>query len=163
VTAAILSCAALAVLTLSAMKTSRLFREFATLDKQIRELQEHFQSTRLHLRKKINRLVVLQKELSWEPIPTVTFQKLGKTVNVLSAGDTIYSLAEDEGFGLTGTCEGNGDCALCTIAIVSGTENISPMDEDEAAILKKLDRPAGCRLSCQSRVTGDIVVDFLEP
>ncbi|MFQ5671653.1 MAG: 2Fe-2S iron-sulfur cluster-binding protein [Nitrospinales bacterium] len=161
-TAALFSFAALAVLTLSVMKTSRLFQEFETLNKQIGGLREQFQSTRLRLRKKINRLVVLQKESAGETIPTVTFQKLGKTVNVLFPDDTIYSLAEDEGFGLTGTCEGNGDCALCAISIVSGAENISPMEEEEAAILKQLDRPAGCRLSCQAHVKGDIVVNFLE-
>ena len=136
--------------------------EFKTLDQQTRDLQEQFKSTCLHLRKQLNHVIALQKQQAGEPIPTLTFNKLGKTVKVLSSLDTIYSIAEDEGFGLTGTCEGNGDCALCTITILKGNEHISPMEEVEAAILKQLQRPAGCRLSCQARVTGDMVVDFLE-
>ena len=114
------------------------------------------------MRGKLNQLIVFQRQQAGEPIPTLTFKKLGKTVNVLSPLDTIYSIAEDEGFGLTGTCEGNGDCALCTITIVAGIENISPMEENEVAILKQLKKPEGCRLSCQSRVKGNMVVDFLE-
>ena len=156
------SLAAISILALSVFKTSRLLNEFNTLDKQTQNLQNQFKSRRLILREKLNRVMILQKQQAGEPIPTLTFQKLGKTVYILSTLDTIYSIAEDEGFGLTGTCEGNGDCALCAITIVKGNENISPMNEDEAAILKKLNKPTGCRLSCQSRVKGDMVVNFLE-
>lgn len=159
---AFFSLAALAILASSIFKTSRILREFEVMDDQSQKLQEKFQSTRIHLRKKLNRLVVMQRRQAGESTPTVTFQKLGKTVPALFASDTIYSIAEDEGFGLSGTCEGNGDCALCVITIVSGAENITAMSEDEAAILKQMEKPPGCRLSCQSKVRGDMVVDFLE-
>lgn len=161
-TASIISFLAVMVLALSLLKTSRLLHEFEALDGKTRELQDRFKVTRHHLRKKLNRLVILQKQEAGEPVPTVTFKKLGKTARILFPTDTIYSIAEDEGFGLSGTCEGNADCGLCAVSILSGAENLDPIGEEEAAVLKKMGFPQGSRLSCQPRVTGDLVVDFLE-
>ena len=92
----------------------------------------------------------------------MTYQKLEKRVQVLLPSDNIYTLAEDEGFGLFGTCEGNGDCGLCAISIVSGAENLSPLSRVEQKILEKLVYPSGTRLSCQARIQGDVVVNFLD-
>lgn len=151
------------ILALSIAQAFRLSGELQTLAAKTRELQNNYKSTRQRLRNKLMRLIVLQKRATGEPIPTVTFQKLGKTVNALFSSDTIYSIAEDEGFGLSGTCEGNGDCGLCTVAILSGAEHISPLSTEEAEILKKLSRPPGSRLSCQARLSGgDVALDFID-
>lgn len=144
------------------LKTSRLLKGLGTLDDETRQLQDQFKSTRLRLKEKLDRLILWRKRRAGETIPTVTFQKLGKTVNILFPADTLFSIAEEEGFGLSGTCEGNGNCGLCVVSILSGSENISPMNTEEEALLKKLGYAKGSRLSCQPRIKGDVVVDFLE-
>ncbi|MFQ5444723.1 MAG: 2Fe-2S iron-sulfur cluster-binding protein, partial [Nitrospinales bacterium] len=121
-----------------------------------------YKASRLNLRKKLNRMVRFQKQAAGEPIPTLLFKKQDKKVAVLFPYESIYSIAQDEGFGLTGTCEGNGDCGLCVISIHSGAESLTPMNKEEKDILEKLGHPDGTRLSCQSRPTGDVTVDFID-
>ena len=146
----------------SLKKAFDLQKEHLEIQKRVIELKNVVDANSRYLRKKINRNLILQKETANEPIPTVTYQKLGKTAQVLLPSDTIYTLSEDEGFGLFGTCEGNGDCGLCAMTVISGAENISPVTEVERQILKKLVYPPGTRLSCQARIQGNVTVNFLD-
>jgi ferredoxin len=142
-------------------KLCRLHGSAVRLGEKTKALAESTKKTSLALRKKIIRPLLLQKAFDNEPVPTITFAKSGKSAPILFPWESIYATAQDEGFGLTGTCEGNGDCGLCAIAVISGKENLSPPTPAEESLLKKLDLPAGARLSCQSRAKGDIVIDFL--
>ena len=153
---------AIVLLIGSLTKTSQLQKEYFEIQKRVRELKDTVDANRRYLRQKLNRNLILQKNVANESIPTVTYQKLEKRVQVLLPSDNIYTLAEDEGFGLFGTCEGNGDCGLCAISIVSGAENLSPLSRVEQKILEKLVYPSGTRLSCQARIQGDVVVNFLD-
>lgn len=153
---------ALALSLLGILKTQRLSREVETIHQNVRDLEDMYKASRLNLRRKLNRLIRFQKQAAGEDIPTLLFKKQDKKVEILFPYESIYSIAQDEGFGLTGTCEGNGDCGLCVIAIHSGAESLTPMNKEEKDILEKLGHPEGTRLSCQSRPKGDVTVDFIE-
>lgn len=53
------------------------------------------------------------------------------------------------------SCKGEGVCGKCRMMIISGAEFLSPMSEEEKRVIDKLGYPAGTRLSCQARITGD--------
>ncbi len=132
-----------------------------TFEIKLRELHESMESSRKILQNKLNRNLALQKQLASEIVPKITFQKLGVITQALLPSDTVYSLADDEGHGLSGTCEGNGDCGLCAMSILSGAENFDPITDIEKEILEKLDYPKGTRLSCQAKIRGDATVNFM--
>lgn len=148
--------------TFSLYRINRLHADAARLSEKIKTLEDSIKKTPFILRKKMNRLLLLQKQHDGEPVSTITFRKSGKSAPILFPWETIFATARDEGMGLTGTCEGNGDCGLCAISIISGEESLSPPAPEEIALLKKLELPDGARLSCQSRANGNIVVDFLQ-
>lgn len=153
---------AVGLAAVSLLAINRIDSHLATLDSSIKTLDESIKNSPYLLRKKLNRLLLLQKRLDGETVPSITFQKSGKSAPILYPWETVFATAQDEGLGLSGTCEGNGDCGLCAISIISGNENLSPLTAEEDALLKKLELPAGVRLSCQSRAKGNIVVDFLQ-
>ncbi len=154
--------ACIVLILASIKKSAQLQKEYGMIQKRVMDLKETVEINRRSLRQKLNRDLILQKQSVNEAIPTVNYQKLGKTIQVLLSTDTIYTLAEDEGFGLSGTCEGNGDCGLCAMVVVTGEENLSPINEVEKEILNKLDYPLGTRLSCQARIQGDVTLNFLD-
>lgn len=152
---------AVAFAALSLYKLNCLHASVIRLKEKTKAIEKSLKSTPFILRKKINRLILLQKKHAGEPVSMITFKKSGKSAPILFPWETLFTTAQDEGFGLTGTCEGNGDCGLCAITIISGKENLSPLTPAEDALLKKLEFPDGVRLSCQSRANGHIVIDFL--
>ncbi|MEM1367575.1 MAG: 2Fe-2S iron-sulfur cluster-binding protein [Cyanobacteria bacterium P01_H01_bin.15] len=53
-------------------------------------------------------------------------------------------------------CGGYGQCGLCVVEIVSGSENLSPRTAAEERFLRK--KPASYRLACQTLVNGPVEV-----
>lgn len=153
---------AIGLTALSLYKVKLLRAETSHLDEKIAVLEESVKNTPFLLKKKLARILLSQKLQDRESISTITFKKAAKSASILFPWDTIFTTAQDEGMGLTGTCEGNGDCGLCAFTVISGEENLSPLTPEEDALLKKLELPAGARLSCQSRAKGNIVIDFLQ-
>jgi len=53
-----------------------------------------------------------------------------------------------------------GACGICVIEVMEGAGNLSPCEEDEAALLEALGfQQRSVRLACQCRLHGDIVID----
>lgn len=88
-------------------------------------------------------------------MPKVTFRlSETETIQVPSNLDErIMDVARNAGIDIDAPCAGNGTCGKCRVQIVSGTVDSHPTrhisDEDYAE---------GWRLSCESLVTGDVVV-----
>jgi ferredoxin len=150
------------VLSFSFFKVNSLEKNLKDLDSHIQALKERATEMPFQLKSKINSILILERKSNSQPVPVVYYEKLDKSVPSFFQSDTIYSLAEDEGFGLTGTCEGNGDCGLCAIEILEGAENINPKNDIEKEILEKLDYKDGIRLCCQTNITGNVKINFIE-
>lgn len=83
----------------------------------------------------------------------VEFADEGKSAEV-PAGATLLKCAGDMEVRVSQVCGGDGACGTCRVEVISGWDNLSPQTPDE--IYKELEPPY--RLSCQSKVLGDVVV-----
>lgn len=57
------------------------------------------------------------------------------------------------------SCHGDGICAKCRIVIIEGMDHLSPINTTEELLRDRLRIPRDVRISCQTQVFGDIVVD----
>jgi len=86
-------------------------------------------------------------------MPRVTFVDAGKS-GEFPAGKTMLSIAGELGVRVSQVCGGDGACGTCRIEVVEGWDHLTPPTPDET--YKELEEPY--RLSCQSKLTGDVVV-----
>ncbi len=94
-------------------------------------------------------------------MPTVTFiQQDGQIKKVQAAdGETILKIALDNGIPMEHACGGNGFCTTCMCNVKEGMGNLSPRNDREEN-MGVVDDPQ--RLSCQSQVNGDVVVEVID-
>ena len=89
---------------------------------------------------------------------TVTIQfESGPSVSV-SYGTTILQAATDNNVALDSFCGGTCSCSTCRVEIVSGQQNLSKRKPDEEAVLGPERCENGDRLSCQTKIQGDVTV-----
>jgi uncharacterized 2Fe-2S/4Fe-4S cluster protein (DUF4445 family) len=86
-------------------------------------------------------------------MPRVTFADAGKSGD-FPEGRTLLSIAGELGVRVSSVCGGDGACGTCRIEVVEGWDRLSPPTPDET--YKELEAPY--RLSCQSRLLGDVVI-----
>jgi 2Fe-2S ferredoxin len=86
-------------------------------------------------------------------MPRVTFADAGKA-GEFPAGKTMLSIAGELGVRVSQVCGGDGACGTCRIEVVEGWDALTPPTMDET--YKELEAPY--RLSCQSKLLGDVVV-----
>jgi ferredoxin, 2Fe-2S len=84
----------------------------------------------------------------------------GKELDV-KPGISILDAALDNGIQLDHNCGGNCACSTCHVYVKDGMDNLSEMSEEEEDMLDtahglKLES----RLSCQSQVKGDVIVEI---
>jgi ferredoxin len=94
-------------------------------------------------------------------MPKVTFiQQNGQITEVQAPeGDVILKIALDNGIAMEHACGGNGFCTTCMCKVKEGMENLSPRNdrEENMGIVNDPDR-----LSCQSEVKGDVIIEVQE-
>lgn len=74
-------------------------------------------------------------------------------------GQSILDAALDNDIQLTHDCGGNCTCSTCHVVILEGMEHLSPKDEAEQDQLEMAEGlTLTSRLSCQSRIFGDVTL-----
>nr|BFE38092.1 hypothetical protein GCM10010200_103430 [Actinomadura rugatobispora] len=77
-------------------------------------------------------------------------------------GETIIEAAWRLGYRWPTACHGQATCAACHIEVISGTEHLTPPDEEERATIEdRLPRrqdPTRFRLACRAQATGNVTV-----
>lgn len=91
-------------------------------------------------------------------MPTVSFRKKFPSITVHPGAQLMNSLL-DAGLPVASSCHGDGVCGKCGIEIVAGMENLSPPNAVESILRERLKIPKGTRISCQTRIDGDVEVD----
>ena len=88
-------------------------------------------------------------------MPKVTFRLSEKEIIEVNAaeGDRIMDIARDSGIDIDAPCAGNGTCGKCRVQVLEGSVDSKPSRHISAD-----DYDAGWRLSCESRVIGDVVI-----
>ncbi len=64
------------------------------------------------------------------------------------------------GFEIKSTCGGCASCGQCVVVIKEGTDNISEVSFEEKQLIGNVFHITSERLSCQTKVLGDITVDI---
>ena len=90
-------------------------------------------------------------------MPVIKYPSRG-LCGVCPAGETILEAIRSMGYTIDHACGGNARCGTCCVKVIQGMENLSPVGAAEATMLMELQLGAPHRLSCQARVTGDIIV-----
>ena len=63
------------------------------------------------------------------------------------------------GLPVASSCHGDGICGKCRIKIIDGAENLSIINSLEELLRDRLQVPKDYRISCQTQVLGDILID----
>ena len=91
-------------------------------------------------------------------MPWIRFVKNIPAFEVQEGANLMQSLL-DHGVPVASSCGGDGICAKCKVEIVDGETHISEEEDKEKILKERLRIPKKMRLSCQTRVYGDITVD----
>lgn len=82
----------------------------------------------------------------------------------LEPGETIIEAAWRLGYYWPTVCYGQAHCTLCAVEVLSGEENLTPVegDEDDALRHRLVDAsrrdPSRVRLACRARPSGHVTV-----
>lgn len=65
----------------------------------------------------------------------------------------------DAGLPVASSCDGDGVCAKCKVIVLAGAENLSTPNETENFLRESHGLNKNIRISCQTTVSGDIMID----
>ncbi|MDY4546801.1 MAG: corrinoid activation/regeneration protein AcsV [Candidatus Choladocola sp.] len=88
-------------------------------------------------------------------MPKVTFQYEDGTSTIVdvTAGENLLEVARKANVAIDAPCSGNGSCGKCRVRYISGE-----LESEQTIHITDEDYAAGWRLSCCSKVTGDVTV-----
>lgn len=92
-------------------------------------------------------------------MPKITFLPAGVTIEV-PAGTSVFAASSKAELPIPSQCGGKCACALCRVKLVEGEDLVSPIEWDEEGHMGNVFYLTRERLSCQTRVYGDVVVEL---
>ena len=90
-------------------------------------------------------------------MPRVRFEPSGQEIEI-DGETTLREAAHEVGVDVHDRCGGMGACCNCVVTVMEGMENICDKTIIEEAVFY-LDKDD--RLSCQCKITGDVVIKSL--
>jgi ferredoxin, 2Fe-2S len=95
-------------------------------------------------------------------MPRVTIANGGDPLVVECAeGTTLFEAGAKLSAGIETSCVGKGTCGLCRVKILAGAEHLTPYTEEERKHLGNVYHITKIRLSCRSRVSGDVTIEVV--
>jgi 2Fe-2S ferredoxin len=92
-------------------------------------------------------------------MPRISFKKNNHAPIEVAAGANLMQTLLQADLPVASSCDGDGVCAKCKIIIIEGVENLSAENETEIFLKESNNIPKPMRISCQTEVHGDIVID----
>ncbi|HLW57769.1 MAG TPA: 2Fe-2S iron-sulfur cluster-binding protein [Bacteriovoracaceae bacterium] len=74
--------------------------------------------------------------------------------------DSLLSQLKASGKKIKSSCGGCATCSDCIIVVKEGEENLTPQNFEELRLLGNVFHITKERLSCQTRLTGDVTIDI---
>jgi ferredoxin len=74
---------------------------------------------------------------------------------------TLFEAGAKVAAGIDTACVGKGTCGLCRVKVVAGAENLNPFTDEERKHLGNVYHLTKVRLSCRSRITGDVTIEIV--
>ncbi|MBN23186.1 MAG: 2Fe-2S ferredoxin [Bdellovibrionaceae bacterium] len=94
-------------------------------------------------------------------MPKIKFLPMDIEVEV-DSGTSVLDAALDHSIPIQHACGGFCACTTCHILVKEGKDSLEPMGEEEEERISTLeDLTEESRLGCQSKVTGDVVVQVV--
>jgi len=90
---------------------------------------------------------------------SVTFQPSGLRV-ACDDGDSVFDVGRRAGLEISTACVGKATCGLCRVKILDGEAHLSTLNAAERKHLGNVYFITKTRLACQTRVSGDVVVEL---
>lgn len=76
-------------------------------------------------------------------------------------GSTLFEAGAKLAAGIDTSCVGKGTCGLCRVKIISGAEHTGEYTDEERKHLGNVYHLTKVRLSCRTRVTGDVTFEVV--
>lgn len=92
-------------------------------------------------------------------MPKVHVTPFNKTIEV-EENEVLRDALTKNDFYIKSTCGGCASCGLCTVVIVEGEQNLNEFSFEEKQLLGNIFHITRERLSCQTKVLGDLTVDI---
>ncbi|MBL7665704.1 MAG: (2Fe-2S)-binding protein [Bacteriovoracaceae bacterium] len=92
-------------------------------------------------------------------MPKVTVWPVEKVLEV-EAGSKLMTVLKEGGFYIKSSCGGCASCSDCVVVIKRGEDNLSRPEFPELRLLGNVFHITKERLSCQTTVNGDVIVDI---
>lgn len=90
-------------------------------------------------------------------MPVVRFEPSGVEASG-AEGESIFEIGRRAGVAIETACVGKATCGLCRVKVVAGEAALSPITEAETRHLGNVYFLTRVRLSCQTRISGDVTV-----
>ena len=91
-------------------------------------------------------------------MPRISFVKIKAPIDVPVGANLMEALLAAK-IPVASSCHGYGICHKCVIEVVKGNENLKTKEVKNQELVERNPLDANCKLSCQSRVMGDITID----
>lgn len=91
-------------------------------------------------------------------MPVIRFVKNIAPLEVESGAVLMQALLA-AGLPVASSCHGDGVCAKCRVVVIAGSENLSRIESVEQMLRDRLKIPKDVRISCQTKVLGDVTID----
>jgi 2Fe-2S ferredoxin len=92
-------------------------------------------------------------------MPTIRFQNDKRPAFQVERGTNLMQALLNAEVPVSSSCHGDGVCAKCRLEIIQGMSNLSEPNEIELDLKTRNKIAANFRISCQTNVLGDVVVD----
>ncbi len=92
-------------------------------------------------------------------MPKLTIKPFGKTVEVSESESLLLELKKN-GYNIKSSCGGCASCGDCIIEVISGDKNLTMQTFEETRLLGNVFHITKERLSCQTKITGDVTIDI---
>ena len=89
----------------------------------------------------------------------VTLMPTGEVLD-FNGKDTLLAQLKASGKKIKSSCGGCATCSDCVIIVKSGEENLTPQTFEELRLLGNVFHITKERLSCQTRLKGDVAIDI---
>ncbi len=96
-------------------------------------------------------------------MPRVTIVGAGDAPVVVDVveGATLFEAGAKIAAGIDTACVGKGTCGLCRVRVLAGAEHLNAFTDEERKHLGNVYHLTKVRLSCRSRVAGDVTIEIV--
>lgn len=91
-------------------------------------------------------------------MPLISFQKDHPPL-FCEVHDNLMATLRKNQVPVASSCQGDGICGKCRIQVISGSQNLSSPNEREKILAERENLKGYERISCQTEVIGDVMID----